>query len=652
MTLKFTLALWGGVALGVCTHPLPAPAAEPALLLDLGAVGTASGRVTRVFGSTGDGGRGVPVAGGFDCDGDGFVDAGFAAMQASPLGRNGAGEVALIFGDGTIGGSNLTVGFDAGVLKVAGVQEKEVTGAEIWIDDVTGDGLGDLLICRQNYTPEPGREGAGALHLLVGGSELRQFATNLAYLDLGAIPASITNTLFVGQRGCDRLGIWVRTGDITGDGVADIVVGSDQYDGPNEEEDDRGTAYIVRGGAHLSVSQTVDFAAFGATSLSGHVARIHPPAGSIDFHMGATVQIADLDGNGRGEVLAAAALNRAGAGIGLPAGSGCTAEGSGGSARGTVYIAWDDNFPTGLWPAGFQFSMTNAPGSRTIIEGDDFNDAFGEEMIGGLDFSGDGHAELFAGDLTADGINGNNAGVGHVFYRAETLRDLAFDLSVGVPTGIHVSVIEGPSAGALGADTVTQGDFDGDGLGDLVVGNPTDDPLGRGDAGSMHVLYGAFGGWPALIDLSPGNLPGVDQIRIAEIAGAKGGDVLCYSAAAGDSDQDGRTDIIVNEMKGDGVTTNAAGELVEAANVGNLLLISGAALLHPPPVLKAIEAPPPVRIAFASVAGASYFLQAVDTPIQGGWSNVLSSIVATGTVTVVTNGAEGAAHQFYRVGLE
>jgi hypothetical protein len=46
----------------------------------------------RIHGSVGDGSRGVPVAGGGDLDGDGFVDTAMASMQATSLGRTAAGE--------------------------------------------------------------------------------------------------------------------------------------------------------------------------------------------------------------------------------------------------------------------------------------------------------------------------------------------------------------------------------------------------------------------------------------------------------------------------------------------------------------------------------------------------------------------------------
>ena len=66
-------------------------------------------------------------------------------------------------------------------------------------------------------------------------------------------------------------------------------------------------------------------------------------------------------------------------------------------------------------------------------------------------------------------------------------------------------------------------------------------------------------------------------VRIAEIHGAQGtdgtddGDTLGYSAAAGDIDEDGRTDLITNEMVGNGIQPNTT-------DVGNLIVIDGPAI--------------------------------------------------------------------------
>ena len=100
------------------------------------------------------------------------------------------GAVFLIFLDGTGTGVRDTAAADTRILRIDGVVDDETTGSEIWMDDVTGDGLADLLICRQNFTPEKAtmgnaRAGAGALTILVGGAEVGTHAATLQVVDQG-----------------------------------------------------------------------------------------------------------------------------------------------------------------------------------------------------------------------------------------------------------------------------------------------------------------------------------------------------------------------------------------------------------------------------------------------------------------------------------
>lgn len=326
---------------------------------------------------------------------------------------------------------------------------------------------------------------------------------------------------------------------------------------------------------------------FGATFLAGHLARITPPPGSAGYHFGATCAVADLDGNGASEVLAAATVFRGGANIladGAPPGS---AESVGGAPNGAVYIAWDDNFPAGLWPAGYAFEISSSPGSRTKIRGASVNLHFGEEILGGYDYDADGRADLFLGDLRGDGSAAQNrpaSGIGHVLYRADSLKGLDFGMDDmdDPPPNLRLTTILGPSVAALGADTAADGDYDGDGLNDLVYTAPHGAPQGLISAGGAYLLLGQLGGWPALIDTAPGRLPPAEAVRIVEIQGAAGtipgdiGDTVGYSAASTDVDGDGRTDLITNEMVGNGRTPGIV-------DVGNLIIISGGALTPPAP---------------------------------------------------------------------
>ena len=91
------------------------------------------------------------------------------------------------------------------------------------------------------------------------------------------------------------------------------------------------------------------------------------------------------------------------------------------------------------------------------------------------------------------------------------------------------------------------------------------------------MLWGQAGPWPDVIDLQTGQRPAPNVFAISDVLGANGeqapndeGDTLMYSAAAADIDGDGRVDMVVNEMRGNGATGTV--------DVGSLIIISGASL--------------------------------------------------------------------------
>lgn len=561
-------------------------AAPPSFLVDLAAVPPDDPDLWRVYGSRGQGFAGLPVVGGPDVDGDRFREVAIGFFTSDPLGRSNAGEVALVFGDGRFRGTDSVDTFvdPPQVLRILGAAATETAGNEVWLDDITGDGLGDVLICRQNFTPEPARPGAGALTVIVGSPELAAMAARGEVLDLANPPPGLTITTLVGVAATDRLGIWVRTGDVDADGIADVVVGADQEDGPGDP--DRGAVWVVRGGPHWASGITLELFQFGASPWEGLIAKVIPPPGSDNFHLGATCQVFDLDGNGRAEVLAAAALSRSGASF-SPAGAPGSARPAGGAPNGRLYIVWDDNFAEGAWPAGFTLDLAGLPGGRSEIRGQQENQVFGEEILGGLDYDNDGTADLFAGDLAA--LQG--AGLGHLLFEAHLLRNRVIDLAVS-DGGLRVTRFLGPVVGALGSDTAAHGDFDGDGIADLALTAPHAAPMGRVNAGVAHVFFGRQGPWPAEVRTASGQLPNPEELRVTEVWGALGrragdeGDTLGYSAAALDLDGDGRTELITNEMVGNGL---GPGTL----DVGNLLVLHGEGLWPglPPLISRRLLAP-------------------------------------------------------------
>lgn len=538
------------VWLTACGASTPLPPADIDLLF------APTDVVWRLSGIQGDGSFGVPVAGGMDVDGDGRGDIVHAAMVAN----DARGEVTVVSGPAGFDPDDDLGAPSSPLARVVGLQPGETTGSEVWVDDVTGDGLGDVLVARQGFGPQDIRAGAGALTIVPGGADL---------FTRGDMEAGVhtTHVTLLGTQLGGRFGIWMRTGDVDGDGIADIVVGADGQSHRDPQEVHPGAAYVIAGGPHLAAPGTYDLA--DPATLAGRIVRIDAPPDWAEGHFGATVQAADLDGNGRAEVLIASTLLRAGASLRPVGVDPALVHSGGGIDTGVVHIVWDRVFEATPWPATLDVTAV-AP---TVLRGEAGSARFGEEIIGDADFDADGRPDLFIGDITGDATGGRpRSGTGHVLFGAAGLDGIEVDLGA-LPDGVGHTRIIGAQTEALSSDTAMATDFDGDGASDLVLGSPHASPEGRTRAGQLHVLFGDPAGWPAEIDLAAPP-PG---IRITSIAGAVGrrgndeGDTLGYSGTTGDVDGDGVPDVIVNEMLGNGRSA-------DAIDVGNLLVLSGAFL--------------------------------------------------------------------------
>src|SRR5262245_981841 len=278
--------LWGTALLVLgaawAVHAV-APLARLWLTEDVAQVGQLT-----VYNSIAGGGQyGMPVEIG-DLNGDGFPDLVLAPMAATSDGgaRDSAGEIYIYPGDGRIEGiiDRAALGEAPPGITIRGAERGDFLGTELFLADVDGDGLKDLLFTAQNYNGPAGarREMCGGAFILFG---RRDLFVESRVIDMAAPPPELA--MMYGARPGDRLGIWIEAGDIDGDGRQDILVGADMYAADAfSAEYHRGSAYVVYGRATypavLDLAQAASIE--GVTLLLGR---------ERDDHFGSTIHSRD-----------------------------------------------------------------------------------------------------------------------------------------------------------------------------------------------------------------------------------------------------------------------------------------------------------------------------------------------------------------------
>jgi hypothetical protein len=358
------------------------------------------------------------LAGGQDLDGDGFPDMAVGAPDDDAAGTD-AGAVYVYFGTG----AGLAT---ADPLVLTGESAGDAFGSALaLVPDVDGDGLPELAV------GAPGA-GAGAVYVYVG---------------LAAPAAPL-----IGEGAGDTFGAALAAGDLDGDGLGDLVVGA-----PEAGAGD-GAAY-----AYLNAAGTAAWSVSGsAAEHFGQAVAVVPDvngdgddeiAVSAPDHVGATSTgtVALYPGGPRGPGVTAMwafpeNADDEGVGASLAAGD-FDRDGHGDLAIGTPVsygrqvTLW---FSTGT-------TLDSAPGWTSGMA--DYPDT-GEARVGNVgDLDGDGVDELAVSVY----VDGSSYSCGPETYRRNVLR---------FGTGVEVDLyIPPPSAFA------PAGDLDGDGLGDLALGD-------------------------------------------------------------------------------------------------------------------------------------------------------------------------------------
>ena len=464
-------------------------------------------------------GRSISSAG--DVNGDGIDDLLIGAPEADPGGREDAGEAYLIFGKaGGLGDINLaTLTSDVG-LKLSGAGEDDATGRSVRAaGDINGDGYADIVI------GAPDAQSNGKAYVVYGG-DLTGAVTHAGTAGDDTLTGSGADEVFIGGLGNDRLEGGGGKDAFHGGAGDDVIVLAPgevvRVDGGNGIDtvavSDIGPALDFTAGLRdrFQSIEILDLDQFNVDHVTLDAASIARMTGSNGGAFGPNTLL--VKGDGPDIVTLADQGWVEGGEVVDPFGQ-----------TGT-YTSWTNGTVTLLASGVDVFPM-----SRVDLA--DLTPDEGFKIAGASDVG-------LAGDINNDGIDDFVVSADKsyvIFGKAGGLSEI--DLATLTPDqGFVVSrTVPGDDAGVGGGAT---GDFNGDGIDDVIFGSPVADAKAGVDAGQAYVIFGSSGG-PGDVDVA--SMPPGVGFTIS--GGAAGDNAGFVATSTGDFNGDGIDDILVNARK-------------------------------------------------------------------------------------------------------
>jgi len=353
-----------------------------------------------------------------------------------------------VFGGAGVGGTGeLNFGIDANTvdlndtsgLTIRAESEDALLGTDHSnLGDINGDGIDDLIIEAPGFEGANNRD-AGAAFVLFGGGDVGSNS------DLTA-PSSFDGQAgfsIIGENDLMTIDSVSGAGDINGDGLADMIIGSrgDSLENPG------GRAYIIFGSADVGSSGLIDLAALDASA--GFKIIGNP----VSDRFADTVSAAgDLNNDGMSDVA-----------ITVPfAGTSLTPDDAV-STGPAVYVV-------------FGASDVGGDGDLEISELDGYNgfvinglEGILDEVSEAGDVNGDGVSDLIFGMGIADPNGIEYAGKSYVVYGADDLGESGA-VDVATLNGENGFMINGFEEDGLSGRAVSEaGDVNGDGVSDVII---------------------------------------------------------------------------------------------------------------------------------------------------------------------------------------
>jgi methionine-rich copper-binding protein CopC len=372
--------------------------------VDLSAVAAGSGGFA-INGQLANDSSGREVSNAGDINGDGIGDLLIGSLRGNANAGTTVGVGYVVYGKtGTTSPIELgNLASSSAGFAIVGQSAGDYYGRDISsAGDVNGDGLADVIVGSQGYSPLTGSS-AGRSYVVFG-------KTGSSTINLSAVEAGSGGFVINGQAASDYSGIDVGyAGDVNGDGLSDLIVSSTSA----------GKTYVVFG---KTGTMGVDLSA--VASGNGGYAVV----GSTSGGFGSSVSSAgDLNGDGLSDLLIGAGSETVGAA----------------SAAGRTYVVYGQ---TGT--AAINITAVSAGSGGFVINGQSSTDFFGSSVSNAGDLNGDGYDDLIVGAYSSDSIAGVNAGKSYVIYGGSQF--ISGNIATGTGTASDELVI-----GTSGNDTLT-----------------------------------------------------------------------------------------------------------------------------------------------------------------------------------------------------
>lgn len=391
-------------------------------------------------------------------------------------------------------------------LSIKEFNTKSVAGGIITLDNNnTPDDQSDDQL---TYTPPPDFTGTDKFnYLLTDGKQIQAATVNININSLKLDDLSGNNGFVLnGTEAGNFSGVAVsKTGDINGDKIDDIIVGSFGAD-PNN---------LNAAGKSQVIFGTQKFPA--SVNLS-----------QLNGQNGFTLNGTDAEGFSGGTVSSAGDINGDGIKDFIIGAFGAAVNGQNNAGKTYIVFGTNQGFPA-------NFNLANLNGNNGFaVTGTNTFDYAGLFATGISDINGDRIDDIL---ISAPGPLGGTPGKSYVIYGRTTGFSPNLNLAeINSNNGFVINGIDGNSSG-----TASSGDINGDGIPDLVIGADGGTTNGGTNAGKTYVIFGQKGGFTSSVNVP--ELNGTTGFVIAGLnAEERSGIAL---TATGDINGDGNKDIVI-----------------------------------------------------------------------------------------------------------